>query len=174
MFLVHTWYLGKDVACVCVCLCVVTTVQPQLGTLLRRNGGHVTLADLPGLVEGAHENVGMGHKFLRHIERTRALLYVVDVNGFQLSARHAPRDAYTSLELLVEELELYCPGLALHRPAILALNKMDSPGAADKAGAFLEKLRRGQPPVSLSCVVKCSAATDTGLQHLKHVLLDLL
>ncbi len=153
---------------------VVTTVQPQLGTLLRRDGSKLMLADLPGLVEGAHVNVGMGHKFLRHIERTQALMYVVDVNGFQLSARHAPRDAYTSLELLVEELELYCPGLAHHRPAILALNKMDSPGATDKAGVFLDKLASGSPPVSLSCVVKCSAATGTGLQHLQHVLLDLL
>ena len=156
-----------------MCICLVTTVQPQLGTLFQEDGRGLVLADLPGLVEGAHENVGMGHKFLRHIERTRGLLYVVDVNGFQLSPRHAPRDAHASLRLLVEELELYCPGLALQRPAILALNKMDSPQAEEKATEFLQQLVT-HCPINLSCVVKCSARETSGLLKLKQVLLDLL
>ena len=151
----------------------VTTIQPQLGTLRRPDGGCLTLADLPGLVEGAHDNIGMGHKFLRHIERTRALLYVVDVNGFQLSDRHSPRDAYASLQLLVQELELYCPGLAHQRSAILVLNKMDSPAASEKAAVFQQQLARSTP-VGLSCVVKCSARETTGLVQLKQVVLDLL
>lgn len=151
----------------------VTTIKPQLGTLTTSDGYPLTIADLPGLVEGAHDNVGMGHKFLQHVERTRALLYVIDINGFQLSRRHAVRDAYSSLQLLVEELEKYCPGLAHQRKAVLVLNKMDSPLAVEKAVMFQAALAT-LSPVQLSCVVKCSAISSCGTEALKLVLLDLL
>lgn len=154
--------------------CTVTTIKPQLGTLARENGEPpLTLADLPGLVEGAHDNVGMGHKFLQHVERTKALLYVIDINGFQLSSRHPPRDAYSSLHLLVEELEMYRPGLAHNREGVLVINKMDSPLATKKAAVFQKQLD-SESPVSLSCVVQCSAITSSGILPLKHILLDLL
>lgn len=163
-----------EVIIICITIVsIVTTVKPQLGTLVRSDGRPLTLADLPGLVEGAHDNVGMGHRFLQHIERTRTLLYVVDVNGFQLSSRHPPRDAYSSLQLLVEELERYCPGLAHQRDAVLVLNKMDSTLAAEKAAVFQEELAR-ESPVRLTCVVKCSALTSSGTKQLQQILLDLL
>ena len=103
----------------------VTTIRPQLGILSHDTDRPIRIADLPGLVEGAHANVGMGHRFLRHIERTRMLLFVVDIGGFQLSSKHHFREAWETVDLLVEELETYQEGLS-HRPAMLAVNKMDT------------------------------------------------
>lgn len=88
----------------------------------------ITVADLPGLVEGAHTNVGMGHMFLRHIERTRVLVYVVDVCGFKLSTKHVYRSPSQTVDCLVSELEQYKTGLS-NRPSVLVVNKMDSGGA---------------------------------------------
>lgn len=68
------------------------------------------MADIPGLIEGAAQNLGMGHSFLRHIERTRVLLYVVDVTGFQLNQESDKVTAGQALSLLANELDLYQPG----------------------------------------------------------------
>ena len=65
------------------------------------------MADLPGLVEGAHYNVGMGHRFLKHVERTKMLMFVVDVQGFQLNANSQRRTPFETVALLNRELELY-------------------------------------------------------------------
>ena len=83
------------------------------------------MADLPGLIEGAHQNFGMGHRFLKHVERTKLLLFVIDINGFQLSSEYPQRNSFENLVLLNRELELYNSDL-LKKPAILAINKMDT------------------------------------------------
>ncbi|EDV99400.1 GTP-binding protein 10 homolog [Drosophila grimshawi] len=107
-----------------------TTIRPQIGTIEYSDLRSISLADLPGLIEGAHANFGMGHKFLKHIERTRLLLFIVDIFGFQLSPRHPHRDCLANIYALNKELELYDPTL-LEKPCLLLLNKMDKEGAQD-------------------------------------------
>ena len=146
--------------------------MPKIGTL-SRSSGDVRIADLPGLVEGAHRNVGRGHKFLQHVERTQVLLYVVDVGGFQLSCRHSPVDPYHSVQVLVKELELYCPGLAHSRAAILAVNKMDRPDAIRHFEKLVQQLKE-QCPVDFHSIIACSAAHQMGTEAIKQSLLTLL
>lgn len=88
----------------------------------------ISVADLPGLIEGAHANIGMGHKFLKHIERTRLLVMVVDLFGFKLSNVHRLRTCMQNVFALNKELELYDKEL-IQRPCILCLNKIDETGA---------------------------------------------
>ncbi|KAH8255462.1 hypothetical protein KR038_003702 [Drosophila bunnanda] len=107
-----------------------TTIRPQIGTVEYSDLRSITVADLPGLIEGAHANFGMGHKFLKHIERTRLLLFMVDIFGFQLSPRHPHRDCLANIYALNKELELYDPSL-LEKPSVLLLNKMDKDGASE-------------------------------------------
>ncbi|XP_033639188.1 GTP-binding protein 10-like [Asterias rubens] len=107
-----------------------TTIRPQVGIVEYPDQRQISLADLPGLIEGAHMNYGMGHTFLRHVERTKLLLFMVDVHGFQLSDRHPFRSSFETIMLLNKELELYKPELT-RKPAILALNKMDIEGAEE-------------------------------------------
>lgn len=78
----------------------VTTLKPTLGITEFPDGRRITIADLPGLIEGAWANIGMGHNFLRHVERTQLLLFVVDVNGFRLSPKHPHRSAVENVLLL--------------------------------------------------------------------------
>lgn len=109
-----------------------TTIQPQLGTMEYEDQRKISAADLPGLIEGAHINVGMGHSFLKHVERTKILLFVVDVNGFRLGPKHPLRSPLETVLLLNRELELYREEL-LSTPAILALNKVDTAQEIDTA-----------------------------------------
>lgn len=129
----------------------------------------MSIADLPGLVEGAHRNVGRGHRFLQHIERTRALLYVVDITGFQLSSRHPVLDPYTAIQVLVKELELYCPGLAHSRKAVLVVNKMDTPQAPMSMEVLLQQLK-GKSPINFHSIIGCSALNKTGTEAIKNII----
>ena len=97
------------------------------------------MADLPGLIEDAHLNKGMGHKFLRHIERTEVILLVVDVNGFRLDTNSHYRSPFETTILLLKELALY-QDILLERPFFLVLNKMDSENFGFKRDMFLEEL----------------------------------
>lgn len=105
-----------------------TTLRPNLGHLEYPDLRSISMADLPGLIEGSHKNLGMGHRFLKHVERTKLLLFVIDVNGFQLGPEYEYRNAFENLVLLNKELELYNPDL-LKKPCVLAINKMDTPKA---------------------------------------------
>jgi GTPase len=130
-----------------------TTLQPNLGVVGVGDFSFV-VADIPGLVEGAHRGIGLGHDFLRHIERTRLLIHVVDAAGVD------GRDPLEDFHKINEELRLYRPELAA-RPQIVALNKIDLPDAQ----ARIEELRAA---ISLpgSEVFTISAATREGLEPL--------
>ncbi len=147
----------------------VTTIRPQLGILSHDMDQPIRIADLPGLVEGAHANVGMGHKFLRHIERTRLLLFVVDVGGFQLSSKHTERSAWDTIHLLVSELEQYQSGLS-QRPAILAINKMDKEGARETLQQLMQQISNSWSGTKFEGILPISALQRTGIDDLKTTL----
>jgi len=120
-----------------------TTMSPELGVLHYGDLRQISMADLPGLIEGASHNVGLGHSFLRHVERTKLLMFVVDVNGFQLSPERIRRSAFETVAILNREIELYKPEL-LDKPAMLLVNKMDSPGAGETWRELRERLTGGE------------------------------
>ncbi|XP_012881460.1 PREDICTED: GTP-binding protein 10 [Dipodomys ordii] len=139
----------------------------------------ISVADLPGLIEGAHKNKGMGHKFLKHIERTRQLLFVVDVSGFQLSSQTQYRTAFETVMLLTKELELYKEELHA-KPALLVINKMDLPDAQDKFHELMYQLQNPkdflhlfekemipEKIVEFQHVIPISAITGEGIEELK-------
>lgn len=117
----------------------VTTLRPQLGVIEYDDLRQISVADLPGLIEGAHINIGLGHKFLKHIERTKLLLMVVDLLGFRLSALHRFRTCIQNIYALNKELELYDADL-LNRPCILLLNKIDEDGAEKEYNQIKDRL----------------------------------
>lgn len=103
-----------------------TTLVPQLGVAQASEGDPFTMADIPGLVEGAHKGAGLGLKFLKHIERTRLFVFIVDLSG---------EDPEYDLAVVRAELEAYDPRLA-QRTGLVAANKMDLPEAAERLGDF--------------------------------------
>jgi len=96
-----------------------TTLTPNLGVVALGEDRSFVVADVPGLIEGAHRGLGLGHQFLRHLERTRLLVHLIDVSG---QSGRDPVEEYTTIR---RELELYRPELA-EKPAIAAANKMDA------------------------------------------------
>lgn len=108
-----------------------TTLQPNLGFIQNEDYSRIFIADIPGIIEGAHENRGLGFEFLRHIERTKLLLYMLDASG--IDGRN-PTDDY---RVLRQELEKYNPEM-LQRPFIVALNKIDSDEARENVEHFRE------------------------------------
>ncbi|CAG0900055.1 unnamed protein product [Cyprideis torosa] len=117
-----------------------TTIKPTVGQVEFEDLRRYTVADLPGLIEGAHANLGMGHRFLRHVERTAVLLFIVDIGGFRLGPKYAGRTAFETVVLLNKELELYRDDLVT-KPALLAVNKMDTYGSAGKFEELKEQLK---------------------------------
>ncbi len=110
-----------------------TTLTPTLGVVETDWGDPFVVADIPGLIEGAHQGAGLGTQFLRHIERTRILIHLIDAG--EIDPKH-PRDHY---ETVNRELKSFNPQLT-EKPQIIALNKMDLPGASEAATAFTEAL----------------------------------
>ncbi|XP_005998563.1 GTP-binding protein 10 isoform X1 [Latimeria chalumnae] len=156
-----------------------TTLKPEIGKIMFADYKQISVTDLPGLIEGAHLNKGMGHKFLKHVERTKQLLFVVDVSGFQLSYKTPFRTAFETVHLLIKELELYKREL-LTKPTLLAVNKMDLPEAKEKLEELMKQLQQPQdfmhllpqdmvPETTLHFknVIPISAATGYGIEELK-------
>lgn len=110
-----------------------TTIVPNLGMVRTKSGDSFAMADLPGLIEGASQGVGLGTQFLRHIERTRVILHVIDMSASE------GRDPYEDYVSINNELETYNLRL-LERPQIIVANKMDMPEAEEHLAAFKEKL----------------------------------
>ena len=138
-----------------------TTLEPNLGVL---DFGDVdprrpTIADVPGLIEGASMGAGLGHAFLRHVERTRILVHVVDGSD---------RDPNWDFEVIRDELEAHDPTL-LEKPVLVAFNKMDRPGVAEKWPEFEAARKKEGVPV-----VAISAETREGLGELRARLATML
>ncbi|MDP8924210.1 MAG: GTPase ObgE [Chloroflexota bacterium] len=137
-----------------------TTLTPNLG-VAERDDFTFVLADIPGLIEGAHQGVGLGHQFLRHVERARVLLHVVDASV---------SDPITAYQSVREELELYNPALAA-KPEVVALNKIDRPAAREREPELVKALRAVAPGRS---VVPVSAVTTQGIDELVKALTETL
>lgn len=138
-----------------------TTLSPNLGVVEVGDQTFV-VADIPGLIEGAHAGVGLGHDFLRHIERTRVLVHIVDSAGVD------GRDPLTDFEQINEELRLYQPELA-ERPQAVVLNKQDLPEARENLARLKRRL-----PVDKHMLFTISAATGEGIPPLLQRVAEML
>ena len=136
-----------------------TTLTPNLGVTKSSDGRSFVIADLPGLIEGAHEGDGLGDKFLKHIERTRVIAHVVDMSGSEL------RNPYEDYLLINKELKEYNENLA-KKPMIVIANKMDLPESQENLKEFKKKVK---------CeIFEVSAAKNQGLQEVINRLADIL
>ena len=131
-----------------------TTLSPNLGVVRNRRGADFVIADIPGLIEGASQGAGLGYEFLRHIERTRALVHVVDASGLE------GEDPVEAIRKVNDELRQYNPGL-MAKPMVIAANKMDLPEAQENIG----RIRQAYEPEGYT-VFPVSAATGEGIEAL--------
>lgn len=132
-----------------------TTLVPNLGVVELEDGESFVIADIPGLIEGAHTGAGLGHDFLRHTERTRLILHVLDISGSE------ERDPIKDFRIIQEELRLYRTRLD-ERPVLVVANKMDVTGAKEN----LERLR--SEIGDQNKIYAISAVTGEGLSKLLH------
>jgi GTP-binding protein len=138
-----------------------TTIVPNLGVVETEDNRSFVMADLPGLIEGAHQGVGLGHQFLRHIERTRVVVHVIDMSAME------GRDPYQDYITINQELKEYNLRLT-ERPQIIVANKMDIPEAEENLKAFKEQLKDDFPIFPISTV------TRQGIRDLLFAIADLL
>ncbi|WP_336989539.1 GTPase ObgE [Bacillus infantis] len=136
-----------------------TTIAPNLGMVETEDGRSFVMADLPGLIEGAHSGVGLGHQFLRHIERTRVIVHVIDMAAVE------GRDPYEDYLTINKELKEYNLRLT-ERPQIIVANKMDMPEAEENLKEFKSRLTDDHPIFSIS------AFTRQGLRDLLFAVAD--
>lgn len=139
-----------------------TTLQPNLGVVRVGEEKSFVLADIPGLIEGASEGIGLGHDFLRHVERTRVLVHVLDASGIE--GRDPVKDFYT----INEELFQYSHKLK-DKPQIIIANKMDLPGAQEG----LANIKSEFEPQGIK-IYEASAATAKGINELKYAIWEFL
>lgn len=135
-----------------------TTLKPQLG-MVKIGGDSFVMADLPGLIEGASQGKGLGHEFLKHIERCRVILHVIDMGGEE-------RDPLSDYEIINNELKEY-PGNLDKRPQIVIANKMD----LDNAPTNLERFKKAYPDVE---IYEATTIIDEGLEPVLYRLKDML
>lgn len=133
-----------------------TTLHPQIGIVEFPDWRRLTVCDIPGLIEGAHRNVGLGHAFLRHVERCRVLVILLDMAG---TDGRKPWDDYHAL---LHELERYDPTL-LERPRLIVANKMDEPPAAENLRGFKRRVRK-------AAVLELAAGFDVGVEEFKRAI----
>jgi GTP-binding protein len=133
-----------------------TTLHPQIGIVEYADFKRLTVCDVPGLIEGAHQNVGLGHAFLRHIQRCKILVLLLDMAG---TDNRAPWDDY---QQLLNELELYDPGM-LEKPRYVVANKMDEAVAEENLKKFKRKVRK-------TPVLPISAGFDDGIDKFKKLI----
>ena len=129
-----------------------TTQNPGVGTIVYDDYAKVRMADVPGIIEGAAKGVGLGLAFLRHLERSRVLVYVIDMAGTD------GREPWADYKVLRREIDEYSPELA-ERPAIVVANKLDEAAARENLPRFIEET--GASPIAVSC------ATREGLDEFK-------
>ena len=141
-----------------------TTLNPNLGVVDMEDGGFV-IADIPGLIEGASEGVGLGHEFLRHIERTKVLIHLVD------AASTEGRDPIADIYAINKELEAYNADIA-HRPQVIAANKIDAIYTEDGEDP-VAKIRAEFEPKGIK-VFPISAVSGQGLSELLYCVSDML
>ncbi len=132
-----------------------TTLSPNLGVITNKHGKQFVMADIPGLIEGAAEGVGLGHDFLRHVERTKVLIHVVDAAGTE--GRDPVQDIYT----IQKEMNLYNDEMLKNKPQIIAANKID----IDNCTENIERLKAEFEPQGIE-VIPISAAGNQNLQEL--------
>lgn len=140
-----------------------TTVKPQLGVAQSPDGRSFVIADLPGLIEGAHQGKGMGLQFLKHIERCRVLVHVIDMAAIE------GRDPVEDYHKIINELKLYGMRL-LERPMIIAANKMDNP----EAELLLENFKERANLPANTLIYPISALAKEGLDPLLYKISELL
>lgn len=141
-----------------------TTLTPNLGVVDVDEGRSFVMADLPGLIEGAHTGIGLGHEFLRHIERTRLIVHIVDMSGSE------GRDPFEDWVKINDELKLYNAKLE-RRPQLVVANKMDIPEAAEHLQEFRRRL---EAEYGIGEVVTISAASRQGVRELIYKIADML
>lgn len=140
-----------------------TTLAPNLGVVTNQYGKQFVMADIPGIIEGASEGVGLGHDFLRHVERTKVLLHVVDVAGTE------GRDPIADIYAIQKEIELFNPDILKEKPQIIAANKMDVGGCEENLAALKAEFE----PKGIK-VIPISAAANENLQELLKDVAELL
>ena len=141
-----------------------TTLAPNLGVVETKDHRSFVMADLPGLIEGASQGVGLGHQFLRHIERTKVIVHVVDMSATD------GRDPYEDYKIINQELAQYNMRL-LERPQVVVANKMDIPVASDNLKEFKKQLENDGEEVD---IVEISAFTRSNIDNLLYKISDIL
>ena len=145
-----------------------TTLVPNLGMVRLEDGRDFVMADLPGLIEGASQGVGLGIQFLRHVERTRVILHMIDMSGID-----PEEDPYENFLKINNELAEYDPAL-LERPQIIVPTKMDMPDAEETLATFKEKLAADPNVPDDVEIMPISSLTRQGLEPLMQRTADLL